>query len=105
MRFKERGCNIWNGLERVFGSNNGAVGAIVWSQFILECGLRMASDNGNDHIEGDKGNDEPADDKAGLIEGALQPFVLPLLPLPLEVHQVVGIVRLILLKFCSCVLG
>ena len=89
----------------MFGSNSGVVIAIIWSQFILECGLRMASDDGDHHIEGDKGNDEPADDEAGLIEGALQPLVLPLLPLPLEVHQVVGIVRLILLKFCSCVLG
>ena len=91
-------------VERVFCSNSRAVGAIVWSQFILECGLRMASDDGDHHIEGDKGNDEPADDKAGLIEGALEPLMLPLLPLPLEVHQVVGIVCLILLKFCSCVL-
>ena len=65
----------------------------------------MASDDGDHHIEGDEGNDEPADDEAGLIEGALQPLVLPLLPFSLKVHQVVRIVRLILLKFCSCVLG
>ena len=65
----------------------------------------MASDDGNHHIEGDKGNNEPADEKAGFPEGALQPLMFPLLPFSLKVHKVVRIVSLILLKFCSCVLG
>ena len=65
----------------------------------------MASDDSYDDIEGDKGDNNPADDKAGFPESALQTLMFPLLSLSLKVHQVVRIVRLILLKFCSCVLG
>jgi len=48
----------------------------VWSQFILESGLRMASDDSNHDIQCDKGDDQPADDQGGLHEGALQPLML-----------------------------
>ena len=90
--FKHRGC----GRKKY---------CLAWSQFILECGLRMASDDGDHHVEGDKSNNKPADDKAGLPEGAFEALMLPLLPFSLKVHQVVRIVCLILLKFCSSVLG
>ena len=65
----------------------------------------MAGDDGYHDIEGDKGDNNPADDKAGFPESALQTLMFPLLPLSLKVHQVVRIVRLILLKFCSSLLG
>jgi len=46
--------------------------AWYWSQFILECGLRMSRDDSDHDIQGDKGNDQPTDDQGGLHEGALQ---------------------------------
>ena len=78
---------------------------LVWSQFILECGLRMASNDSDHDIQCDKGDDQPADDKAGLVEGALQPLVLSFLSFSLKVHQEVRIICFVLIKLCSGVLG
>ena len=65
----------------------------------------MTSDDCNDHIKGDKGNHNPADDEAGLPQSALQPLMLSLLPLTFQVHQVVSVVLLVLINLCRCFLG
>jgi len=36
----------------------------------------MSSDDSDHDIQGDKGDDQPADDQGGLHEGALQPLML-----------------------------
>ena len=64
----------------------------------------MTSDDGYHNVEGDKGNDNPADDQAGFPEGALQTLMFPLLPLSFKIHQAVRIISLILFKFCSSLL-
>ena len=64
----------------------------------------MTGDDSNDHIEGDKGNHNPADDEAGLPQSALQPLMLSLLPLTFQVHQVVSVVLLVRINLSRCFL-
>ena len=91
-----------NGLEKRKVQMEGFQSTIFgWSQFILESGLGMPSNDGDHHIEGDEGDDQPADDQAGLVKGSLQALMLSLLPLPLKVHQVVGVILLLSINFCS----
>ena len=95
-----------NGLEKRKVQMKGFQSTIFgWSQFILESGLGMPSNDGDHHIEGDEGDDQPADDQAGLVEGALQALVLSFLSFSLKVHQEVGIICFVLIKLCSGVLG
>merc|ERR1712083_648823 len=61
----------------------------------------MPSNDGDHHIEGDEGDDQPADDQAGLVKGSLQALMPSLLPLPLKVHQVVCVILLLSINFCS----
>ena len=65
----------------------------------------MTSDDSDHDIQSDKGDDQPADDQAGLVEGALQALVLSFLSFSLKVHQEVGIICFVLIKLCSGVLG
>ena len=65
----------------------------------------MTGDDSNDHIEGDEGNHNPADDEAGLPQSALQPLMLSLLPFTFQVHQVVSVVLLVRINLSRCFLG
>ena len=65
----------------------------------------MARDDSDHNIQCDEGDDQPADNQAGLVEGALQPLVLSFLSFSLKVHQEVGIICFVLVKLCSGVLG
>ena len=97
-----------NGLEWVLGSGSRikkSNGWFRWSQLVLKSRFRMTGDDCNDHIKGDKGNHNPADDEAGLPQSALQPLMLSLLPLTFKVHQVVSVVLLVGINLSRCFLG